>query len=43
MTRTGLIFRVTRVQPLSGMVFEVVARLRRKKDRHRRRRHLPHL
>jgi len=35
MTRTGLIFRVTRVQPLSGMVFEVVGRLRRKNGRQR--------
>ncbi len=30
MSRSGLIFRVTRIQPLSGMVFEVVGRFRRK-------------
>jgi MFS family permease len=28
MTRSGLIFRVTRIQPLSGLVFEIVGRRR---------------
>jgi MFS family permease len=32
MTRTGLIFRVTRVHPVSGMVFEIVGRFRRNDD-----------
>jgi MFS family permease len=32
MTRTGLIFRVTRLHPVSGLVFEIVGRFRRTGD-----------
>jgi MFS family permease len=32
MSPSGLIFRVTRVHPVSGMVFEIVGRLRRGED-----------
>ncbi|MEQ9002014.1 MAG: MFS transporter [Pseudomonadales bacterium] len=37
MTGTGLIFRVTRVHPVSGMVFEIVGRFRRNEDDERER------
>jgi MFS family permease len=37
MTGTGLIFRVTRVHPVSGMVFEIVGRFRRNEDDERQR------
>ncbi len=30
MSMTGLIFRVTRVGPVSGMIFEIVGTLRRR-------------
>jgi MFS family permease len=32
MTRSGLIFRVTRLHPVSGLVFEIVGRFRRNDD-----------
>jgi len=35
MTRSGLIFRATRLNPLSGLVFEIVGRLRRSDERER--------
>jgi MFS family permease len=35
MSRTGLIFRVTRLHPVSGLVFEVVGRFRRNEDESR--------
>jgi hypothetical protein len=32
MSMTGLIFRVTRFAPVSGLIFEIVGTLKRRKD-----------